>query len=220
MTHAAALEGHQPTLTQPVDTQQVGKVQTCILALKVFDWCIKPISFTDCFPIPPECSPPVPPGSTVECRVVSVTTTIISVRPAPPPAPPGTKTVTVRVDITKELTIFNPPPPIPPPVRCTFQVTSTLHESTSLFAPDGTTVQVEATAECGPCDVNGEGTIVCCEQGVCLQFESKAPVKLCVPAEPCEARPCPQPVPTCPPPPPPQLIRLCPTPPPTSSLRT
>src|SRR5690606_20731354 len=118
------------------------KVQTCILALKVFDWRVKPVSFTDCFPIPPECSPPVPAGRTAECRVVDVTTTVISVTPVP--NTPDFKSVTVRVDITKEITIFDPGPV----VRCVFRVVSTLHETTTVFAPDGTTVQVEATAEC------------------------------------------------------------------------
>lgn len=186
------------------------KVQTCILAIKVFDWCIKPFSITDCFDVPAQCNPPVPAGSTAECRVLGATATVVSVTPAPPPAPPGTVTVTARVEITKEISIFGPG--APGPLLCTFQVTSTFFETTSLFAPTGTTVQVEVTAECGPCQVNGGGTLVCCQQNICLQFESKAPVKLCVPAELCVPRTCVQPVPECPPPPPPQTIGLCPTP--------
>lgn len=178
------------------------KKQTCILALKVFDWCVKPLTETDCFPIPPECAPPAPPGSTATCTA-TYTATIV----AQTPLPGNIHTITARVDKTKTITIFNPDGT----VRCTFTGTASSFHTTSLFAPPGTTKQVEVSGECGPCQVSADGTTVCCEQSICLEFESKAPIKLCVPAEPCIPRRCTQPVPPCPPTPP-QTVRLCPTP--------
>ena len=182
------------------------KTQHCILALKVFDWCVKPISETDCFTIPAACNPPVSSTATAECRIVSLTATIT----AQTPGPGDIHTVTARVDKVKEITIregIN--------VICTFQVTATSFHTTSLFAPPGTQKQVEVTGECGPCQISEDGLTVCCEETLCLQFESKAPVKLCVPAELCVPRVCTQAQPACPPTVPPQLVRLCPTPFPT-----
>lgn len=107
------------------------KKQTCILSLKVFDWCVKPISETDCFAIPAACNPPVPSNLSVEYRIVSLTATIV----AQTPGPGGIHTVTARVDKVKEITILESE--VPRVVRCTFTVSATSFHTTSLFAPPG-----------------------------------------------------------------------------------
>ena len=179
------------------------KRQHCILALKVFDWCVKPISETDCFPIPAQCNPPVPATATAECRIVNLTARIVTQTRGPG----DIHTVVARVDKEKEITIRDGTT-----VLCVFRVTAVSFHSTTLFAPPGTTKQVEVTGECGACQISQDGLTVCCEETICLQFESKAPVKLCVPAELCIPRVCTQAQPPCPPTPPPQVVRLCPTP--------
>ncbi|MBE3599694.1 MAG: hypothetical protein IMX02_13235 [Limnochordaceae bacterium] len=179
------------------------KEQVCILALKVFDWCVKPLTETDCFTIPAECDPPVPPDLPVECRIVGLTASIV----AQTPGPENIHTVTARVDKEKEITILESVEPRV--VRCTFTVTATSFHTTTLFAPPGTTKQVEVSGECGPCRISADGRTVCCEEAICLQFESKAPIKLCVPAELCTPRVCTQAQPPCPPTPPDQRVPLC-----------
>lgn len=182
------------------------KELTCILALKVFDWCVKPISETDCFAIPAACNPPVPATATATCQIVSLTASIV----AQTPGPDNIHTVTARVDKSKQITIRDGGV-----VLCTFTVNATSFHTTSLYAPPGTTKQVEVTGECGPCQISQDGRTVCCEETICLQFESKAPIKICVPAELCVPRVCTQSQPPCPPTPPPQAVVLCPTPSPT-----
>ena len=179
------------------------KEQVCILALKVFDWCVLPITETDCFTIPSQCNPPVAATATAECRILSLTATIVSQTPGPG----DIHTVTARVDKVKEITIRENGS-----VVCTFTATATSFHTTSLFAPPGTMKQVEVSGECGPCTISEDGLTVCCEQAICLQFESKAPLKICVPAQLCVPRVCTQAQPACPPTPPPQTVLLCPTP--------
>jgi len=205
------------------------KRQTCIRVEQVFDFGFKPISFTDCFQVRRNTCPTIPPGSTATCRVLAARCQLVQVGP---PDPQGIRTVTVRIEVDKEITITDPAGV----VLCRFTVTSVVHETTSLFAPEGTDIQCEVTADCGPCEVtpltsptgaaaNGGAevaehspsshivAIVCCQQGICLLLESKAFVKLCVPAEPCEPRPLVQALPPCPPPPiPPAPFPLCPQP--------
>ena len=202
------------------------KRQTCVRVEQVFDFGFKPISFTDCFEVThPPCPSTIPPGSTATCRVLAATCQLAQVSP---PDPQGIRTVTVRIEIDKEITIFDPAGM----ELCRISVTSVIHETTSLFAPEGTDIQCEVTAECGPCEVTPLSphsarqvspeshpptpqvvALVCCQQGVCLLLESKAFVKLCVPAEPCEPRPLVQALPPCPPPPlPPPPFPLCPQP--------
>lgn len=210
------------------------KRQTCIRVEQVFDFGFKPISFTDCFEIRRgQCPPGIPAGSTATCRVRTAECELVQVGP---PDAQGIRTVTVRITVEKEISVFDPSGAL----LCTIPVTSVIHETTSLFAPEGTEIQCEVTADCGPCEVtpveqnlhnggNGEPlpgaaeglqsqtrtviAIICCQQGVCLLLESKAFVKLCVPAEPCEPRPLVQALPPCPPPPlPPPPFPLCPQP--------
>lgn len=210
------------------------KRQTCIRVEQVFDFGFKPISFTDCFEIRKrQCPAGIPPGSTATCRVREAECELVQVGP---PDAQGIRTVTVRIEVEKEVSVFDPNGVL----LCTIPVTSVIHETTSLFAPEGTEIQCEVTADCGPCEVtpaeedennndNDEGlseaaglvqpqrshviAIICCQQGICLLLESKAFVKLCVPAEPCEPRPLVQALPPCPPPPlPPPPFPLCPQP--------
>ena len=210
------------------------KRQTCIRVEQVFDFGFKPISFTDCFEIRRrQCPPGIPAGSTATCRVREAECELVQVGP---PDAQGIRTVTVRIEVAKEISVFDPSGVL----LCTIPVTSVIHETTSLFAPEGTEIQCEVTADCGPCEVtpvdqnhhNNDNeehppgavedpqsqhrnviAIICCQQGVCLLLESKAFVKLCVPAEPCEPRPLVQALPPCPPPPlPPPPFPLCPQP--------
>lgn len=190
----------------------------CIEALKVFDNCADVVDISGlCDPLPADCLP-LPASYSVSCDVTSATCTgPVAVIPHVPAD--GLANVTFRIDFTLQLTVYDTSD-VTPIVHCTFPVSSTVTETVSLTAPPGFTMlyQCAVTAfTCGPCVIANFGTAAtpdynaCCEVELCLEIQSKYPVKLQVwTSGYCVQTPCPAkqgPTLVCPPTPfyPPQM---------------
>jgi len=172
----------------------------CIETLKVYDFCFQSDSVENaCFPIPAACTPPVPGTVTIECAISSVTSRVINRVPLPTPAPTGFARVTIEITVTLSFTLRN----ADGTVRCTFTAAFPFVKNVALCAPTGTEVVVEVVASrCGPCFLL-TGTQVCCEIDLCILIQSRAVVKLLVPAygfcTPAECVELPKPPLVCPP---------------------
>jgi hypothetical protein len=145
----------------------------CIDALKVFDFCFQQDFRFQCFPIPPQCQPPIPAGATAACEIVEATCVEIRREPPPPDAPPGTAGVILRISITANITIFNPDMT----VRCVFPVSFSFDKPILLFVPEGAEIDCDILAACGPCTID---TVVCCKFEFCILVQSRLQVKLLV----------------------------------------
>jgi hypothetical protein len=159
----------------------------CIEALKVYDNCSDIVTVSGlCEPLPAECLP-LPASFSVSCAVTSAACTgPVAVVPHVPPD--GLANVTFRIDFTIHVQIFDTTGATPV-LYCEFDVSDTVTETVSLVAPAGFTMiyQCEVTAfACGPCIVANFGSVatpdfnVCCEVEICLEIQSKFPVKLLV----------------------------------------
>lgn len=167
----------------------------CIETLKVYDFCFQ----TDrrenvCFVLPAECAAAAA-DDTVACEVLGVECREISRQPDP--NNPGFSDVTLLVTVTLRFTIFDNGTQV-----CTFEDSFSYLKTVLLCAPEGTEIDCHsAGSRCGPfVIVNGQ---VCGEVDVCLLVQSRAVVKLLVPAYGfCVPSPCvtiPKPPLVCPP---------------------
>lgn len=151
----------------------------CIETLKVYDFCFQNDSIENaCFPIPASCSPPVPANVKIRCSVAGVTSSVLSVSPLSPPAPKGFVRVTIQITVNLTFKLLNNDGT----TRCIFGASFPFMKTVALCAPKGTDVIVEvATSRCGPCFVLN-GNQVCCEVDICMLIQSRAVVKLLIPA--------------------------------------
>ena len=151
----------------------------CIETLKVYDFCFQNDTIENaCFAIPAACLPPISTAVTVNCAVASITSAVVARTPLPPPAPPGFARVTIRIIVALNFTLAN----ADGTVLCTFTADFPFVKTIGLCAPVGTDVVVEArSSRCGPCFILA-GNQVCCEIDFCLLIQSRALVKLLVPA--------------------------------------
>ncbi|QIA26439.1 hypothetical protein DYI95_001825 [Thermaerobacter sp. PB12/4term] len=167
----------------------------CIETVKVYDFCFQ----TDrrenvCFPIPAAFQG-ILPSDLVTCEIVQVTCQEVSRQEDP--NNPGFADVTLLVTVTMQFTIRRNDN-----VVAQFEDSFGFLKTVLLCAPEGTVIQCEsAGSRCGPCVIiNGQ---VCCEVDLCLLIQSKALVKLLVPAYGfCVPAPCvtlPKPPLVCPP---------------------
>lgn len=166
----------------------------CIETLKVYDFCFQSERRENvCFKLPHAC-PVCHSTDKVACEIVGVECREVS--RTPDPENPGFADVTLLVTVTLKFQIFGDGT-----VICYFDDSFSFLKTVLLCAPEGTQIQCEsAGSRCGPCAVvNGQ---VCCQVDVCLLIQSKAWVKLLVPAygfcvpAPCVVIPTP---PACPP---------------------
>jgi hypothetical protein len=180
---------------QPLD--QPTPVIECIEALKVFDNCSDVVNVSGmCTPLPAECLP-LPATFSVSCAVTSATCAVVAILPHVPAD--GLANVTFRIDFTIHIEIFDTTTPTPT-LNCAFDVPSTITETVSLVAPPGFSMLYQCDIDaftCGPCIVANFGTAatpdfnVCCEVELCLEIQSKFPVKLQVwTSGYCEPTPC------------------------------
>jgi len=147
----------------------------CIQVEKVYDFCFQNEDREACFTLPVTCVPPAPAGSTATCTITSVTCTPGT--PVPVPGQPGFVTVGIVFVVAVSITVLNPDGT----TRCTFTQNFTFVKTVVLYAPAGTTIQCEVPDfSCGPCAV--ADTQVCCTLHLCILVQSKALVKLLVPA--------------------------------------
>jgi hypothetical protein len=165
---------------------QATPIIECIEALKVFDNCADVVKVSGlCEPLPPFCLP-LPSSFSVSCSVTSANCSLIAVVPHTPPD--GLANVTFRIDFTIHVVITNTTLPTPA-VHCEFDVSRTITETVSLVAPQGFNMIYQCEVDsftCGPCVVVNFGTPatpdynVCCEVDLCLDIQSKFPVKILV----------------------------------------
>jgi len=151
----------------------------CIETLKVYDFCFQNDTIENaCFAIPAACMPPVSSAVTVVCSITDIDTVVVARTPLPPPAPTGFARITIRIIITLTFQLIKPDGS----TLCRFTAQFPFVKTVALCAPVGTDVAVEVRASrCGPCFILG-GTQVCCEIDLCLLIQSRAVVKLLVPA--------------------------------------
>lgn len=159
----------------------------CIEALKVFDNCTDVVNVSGlCEPLAVDCLP-LPSSYSVSCSVVSATCSgPVAVVPHVPAD--GLANVTFRIDFTIQVTVLDTTTATPK-THCTFTVSSTITETVSLTAPSGFAMIYQCAVEavtCGPCVIVNFGSAatpdynVCCEVELCLELQSKYPVKILV----------------------------------------
>ncbi len=151
----------------------------CIETLKVYDFCFQNDTVENaCFAIPAACVPPVTTAVAVNCAITNITSAVVQRTPLPPPAPVGFARVTIRLILTLSFTLVR----ADGTTLCTFTADFPFLKTVALCAPAGTDVVVETRGtRCGPCFILA-GTQVCCEIDFCLLIQSRALVKLLVPA--------------------------------------
>jgi hypothetical protein len=165
---------------------QATPIIECIEALKVFDNCADIVKISgECDALPPTCLP-LPSSYSASCTLTSASCGVVAVVPHVPAD--GLANVTFRIDFTKQITIFDTSVSTPT-VYCQFSVAHFLTETVSLSAPTGFSMLYQCEVDaftCGPCVVVNFGTDtapnwqVCCEVELCLELQSKFPVKLLV----------------------------------------
>ncbi len=158
----------------------------CIEALKVFDNCTSVVEVSGlCSPVPATCLP-LPASYTVSCSVTTANCDLFSVTPHVPAD--GLANVTFLINFTILITVTDTTTATPV-THCTFDIPQTISRTVSLVAPTGFSMIYQCAVEsftCGPCTIANIGSAatpnyhVCCEVELCLEFQSKYPVKLLV----------------------------------------
>lgn len=191
-----------------VEDKQAGQQQfeqeeaelVCVEVLKVFDFVFQQEEREDiCVNIPASAGP-LPDRATVQCTVVDVQCVEMPPRQFFPPPREGFANVTLLFTVKLQFQIIAPDGR----VVFTFQHTFTFMKTVTLCAPKGTEVQCEVVNQfCGPTAITPLCQI-CTELVLCVIIQSKARVKLLIPAFGfCQPRPgmvLPKPVVECPPP--------------------
>ncbi len=179
--------------------QQQQPVPVCIEVLQVVDNCVQQSEHPGfCVALPAACLPlPVTPDLVdVVCTITSATCTFLGAVPVS-----GGVNATFQVTVTMNIELLNSTIP-PPNTICTFTETTSWTQTVLLtqLPPNRQALRQCAVTDfqCGPCAVFliDSTPSVCCEIDVCLEIQTKTPVKILVEASPCVPIECPLKVPS------------------------
>lgn len=141
----------------------------CVEAEKIFDYCFQEITAQRAVP-----SPQVPMGSPIHCHLNTDNATCHVLNTSPGSDDLRQVHMTVSVPASVEVG------------QHTVPITFVVFKSMQLYAPEGTSVQCGVTGTCLSDlidqDDDGLADEIGCQANLCVVIQSKAPVKLLVPA--------------------------------------